>query len=93
MSSLFVFALLGLFAGLVARLWYRGRRIKSVLGTMLLGTVGSVLGGLLSWAWWPAEDGRLHVAALVTSLAGAVMAIVAGSIVVERAARAPRDYR
>ncbi|MBI1904008.1 MAG: GlsB/YeaQ/YmgE family stress response membrane protein [Planctomycetia bacterium] len=93
MSSLSVFALIGLFAGAAARLWYRGREIKSVLGTMLLGTVGSVLGGLLSWAWWPVADGRLHAAALATSFVGSVIAIVVGSIVVQRAARAPRNVR
>ena len=77
MSDLIVFALIGLLAGAAARLWYPGREPMRVMGTMLLGMVGSLIGGLISWAVWDAADGRLHAGALLTSLLGAVVMLVA----------------
>ncbi len=73
MSDLVVFALIGLFAGAAARLWYPGREPLKILGTMLIGMAGSLLGGLISWAVWTSVDGQLHAGALLTSLLGAVV--------------------
>jgi uncharacterized membrane protein YeaQ/YmgE (transglycosylase-associated protein family) len=76
MWDLVVFALIGLFAGAAARLLYPGRERMRVLGTMLLGMAGSLLGGLLSWAVWPAVDDQVYVGALLMSLLGAVLVLV-----------------
>lgn len=76
MWDLVVFAVIGLLAGAAARLWYPGREPMKVLGTMLLGMVGAVLGGLLSWVIWPDVDGQFHAGALLTSLSGAVVVLV-----------------
>jgi uncharacterized membrane protein YeaQ/YmgE (transglycosylase-associated protein family) len=76
MWDLVVFALIGLFAGAAARLWYPGRERMRVLGTMLLGMAGSLLGGLLSWVAWPAVDDQLYVGSLLVSLLGAVLVLV-----------------
>jgi uncharacterized membrane protein YeaQ/YmgE (transglycosylase-associated protein family) len=76
MWDLFVFALIGLLAGAAARIWYPGREPMQVLGTMLLGMTGAVLGGMLSWAIWPDLDGQFHAGALLTSLCGAVLAVL-----------------
>ena len=76
MWDLVVFAVIGLLAGAAARLWYPGREPRKVLGTMLLGMVGAVLTGLLSWAIWPAVDGQLFPGALLLSLFGAVFLLV-----------------
>lgn len=76
MWDLIVFALIGLLAGAAARLGYPGREHRKVLATLLLGMAGSLLGGLLSWAMWPAVDGQLHLGALLTSLLGAVLVLV-----------------
>jgi uncharacterized membrane protein YeaQ/YmgE (transglycosylase-associated protein family) len=76
MSDLIVFAVIGLLAGAGARLWYPGREPVKVLGTLLLGMVGAVLGGLVSWALWPAVEGQLHYGALLTSLVGAGVVLV-----------------
>jgi uncharacterized membrane protein YeaQ/YmgE (transglycosylase-associated protein family) len=81
MSDLVVFASIGLFAGAAARLWYPGREAMSVLGTMLLGAAGSLVGGMISWAVWPAVDGQLYAGALLTSLVGAVLVLVAWACV------------
>jgi uncharacterized membrane protein YeaQ/YmgE (transglycosylase-associated protein family) len=76
MSDLIVFAVIGLLAGAAARVWYPGREPMRVMGTMLLGMVGSLLGGLVSWAVWQASNGQIHAGALLISLLGAVVALV-----------------
>lgn len=81
MLDLVVFGLLGLLAGGAARLGYPGREPIKVLGTMLLGMVGALVGGLISWAVWPAVDGQLYFGALLMSLFGAVFALVAWPVV------------
>lgn len=75
MSDLIVFAAIGALAGAAARLWYPGREPTHVLGTILVGMTGAVLAGVISWAEWSADDGRLYPGALLTSLLGAVFVI------------------
>jgi uncharacterized membrane protein YeaQ/YmgE (transglycosylase-associated protein family) len=77
MPDLLIFALLGLLAGAAARVWYPGRQPMSVMGTMLVGMGGALLGGLISWAVWTSVEGQLHNGALLVSLLGAVVALVA----------------
>lgn len=74
--NLIVFALIGLFAGGAARLFYPGRQPMKILGTLVLGIAGGLLGGLLSWSIWPAEAGDIHTGALLLSLFGALLALV-----------------
>jgi uncharacterized membrane protein YeaQ/YmgE (transglycosylase-associated protein family) len=81
MWDLIVFVVIGLLTGAAARVAYPGREPLRILGTMVLGTVGSLLGGLISWGLWPAVDGRLHTGALLTSLLGAVLVVVAWAVV------------
>lgn len=76
MWDLVVFALIGLLTGAAARLAYPGRESIRILGTLLLGAVGAVLGGLLSWTMWPSVVGQLSYGALLTSLLGAVLVLV-----------------
>ncbi len=75
MWNLLVFAVIGLLTGAAARLLYPGRQPTHALGTMLLGMIGALLGGMLSWAWWPAVDAEFHTGNLVLSLLGAMFAI------------------
>jgi len=74
--NLLVFAVIGLLTGAAARLLYPGRRSLHVLGTMLIGTIGAVIGGAISWSWWPVVDGEFHTGNLVLSMLGAMMVIV-----------------
>jgi len=74
--DLMVFALIGLLAGSAARLLYPGRQPLKILGTLVLGMAGSLLGGLLSWAVWPAASDQIHPGALLMSVLGAALAIV-----------------
>jgi uncharacterized membrane protein YeaQ/YmgE (transglycosylase-associated protein family) len=73
--DLVVFTLIGLFAGGAARLFYPGRQFMNILGTLVLGMIGALLGGLLSWSIWQAEAGDIHTGALLLSFLGALLAL------------------
>lgn len=74
--NLVVFALIGLFTGGASRLFYPGRRPTRILGTMVIGMIGAVGGGVISWSWWPAVAGQFHTGNLVMSILGAIIVIV-----------------
>lgn len=74
--NLVVFALIGLFAGGAARLFYPGRELMKIFATLGLGMVGSLLGGLLSWAFWPYVEGQFSTGALLMSVCGAAFAVL-----------------
>jgi uncharacterized membrane protein YeaQ/YmgE (transglycosylase-associated protein family) len=76
MWNLLVFAVIGLLTGAAARLLYPGRRSTHILGTMLIGMIGAVVGGMISWSWWPAVDGEFHTGNLILSVLGAMTVIV-----------------
>jgi uncharacterized membrane protein YeaQ/YmgE (transglycosylase-associated protein family) len=80
--NLVVFALIGVLTGAAARLFYPGREGGQILATLVFGTVGAVLGGLLSWAVWPEVDGQFSSGALLVSFLGAVLVLVARACVV-----------
>lgn len=75
MESFLVFAVIGLLAGGSARLLFPGRRPTRVLGTMLIGMIGAVIGGAMSWGLWPAVDGEFHSGNLLLSVLGAAIVI------------------
>jgi endonuclease G len=75
LSNCVVFALIGVLAGGAARVFYPGREPRKILATVLLGMAGSLLGGLFSWAYWPAVEGHFSSGALLVSLLGAMVAI------------------
>jgi len=75
MWNLVVFAVVGLLTGAAARLLYPGRRVTHILGTMLIGIIGGVAGGMISWLGWPAEDGEFYTGNLILSVIGAMTVI------------------
>ncbi len=76
MEKYLVFAALGLLTGAAARLLYPGRRPLDILGTLLVGIVGAVVGGIISWSLWPAQDSEFHTGNLSLSVVGAALAIL-----------------
>jgi uncharacterized membrane protein YeaQ/YmgE (transglycosylase-associated protein family) len=76
MANLLVFAVIGLLAAAAARLLYPRREPMRILGTMILGMVGAVGGGMISWASWPEVDGQFQSGNLVMSILGALIVIV-----------------
>ena len=79
--NLVVFALIGAFAGGAARVFYASRQPMKILGTVVLGMVGALLGGLLSWTIWPAVADDIHTGALVLSWFGGLLALAIWPIV------------
>ena len=84
MWNLLVFAVIGLLTGAAARLLYPDRRSTHVLGTMVLGIIGAVVGGVISWSWWPVVDGEFQTGNLILSVLGAMMVIVIWAFVAYR---------
>ena len=65
----------GLIAGFVARALVPGRDAMSVGGTILLGIVGSFVGGFIGYALFnkDANEGALQVSNVLGSIVGAVI--------------------
>ncbi len=77
MMSFIWFLIIGLIAGALARLIMPGRDPMGIIATIVLGIVGSILGGLVSMAIWPAETrgGGIPRAGLLLSILGAVIVL------------------
>jgi uncharacterized membrane protein YeaQ/YmgE (transglycosylase-associated protein family) len=69
--------IIGLIAGGVARLLIPGKQPMGLLMTMILGLVGSVVGGLISTAifGYSAADPAFHTGGLIMSIFGAVIVL------------------
>lgn len=77
MMAFIWWVVIGLVAGALARLIMPGRDPMGIIATILLGIVGSVLGGLVSWAIWGADEtGRgFQPAGLLLSIIGAIIVL------------------
>lgn len=77
MLSFIWWLIIGLIAGALARLIMPGRDSMSWLMTMLLGIVGSIVGGLVSWAIWGPETSNsgFRPAGLLLSIIGAIVVL------------------
>ena len=70
--------IIGLVAGALARLVVPGDDPMGILGTLVLGLVGSVIGGFLGYLLFgrDLEDGAFQTAGVVGSFVGAVIALL-----------------
>ena len=75
---LIVLFVVGLIVGAIARLLVPGRDPMGLLGTAVLGIVGSFVGGYLGYVLFgrDAADGALQPAQFLGSLIGAVIALL-----------------
>lgn len=69
---------IGIIAGYLARLLVPGRDPMGFVGTVVLGIVGSFIGGFLGWALLgkDAAQGALQPAGIIGSIIGAVIALL-----------------
>ncbi|HZI14504.1 MAG TPA: GlsB/YeaQ/YmgE family stress response membrane protein [Myxococcus sp.] len=77
MGGLIGFIVVGLIAGLIARAILPGRQSMGLLATMLLGMVGSFVGGLIGSLF--RRDGRLfdlHPSGILMSVLGAIVVLL-----------------
>ena len=70
--------IVGAIAGFVARLLVPGRQDLSVMATIVLGIIGSLVGGLLGYLLFhqDADDGLFQPAGIIGSIIGAVIALL-----------------
>jgi len=67
--------IIGLIAGALARLIMPGRDPMGVIATIVLGVVGSIIGGLVSMAIWRNSGDGFQPAGLILSILGAVLVL------------------
>lgn len=75
--GIIAFIVVGLIAGLIARAILPGRQSMGLLATMLLGIVGSFVGGLIGSLF--RRDGRLfdlHPSGILMSVLGAIVVLL-----------------
>ena len=69
---------IGLVAGFIARALVPGKDNMSVAATMLLGIIGSFIGGFIGYALThkDADDGAFQASGIIGSIVGAVIALL-----------------
>jgi uncharacterized membrane protein YeaQ/YmgE (transglycosylase-associated protein family) len=72
------FVIVSLLAGFIARALVPGRDKMSIKGTLLLGAVGSFIGGFLGYLIFKKDtiDGAVQGAGIVGSVLGAIIALL-----------------
>jgi len=78
LAFLLYLLLVGIVAGFLARVLVPGRDSMSVGATIVLGIVGSFIGGFLGWAIFGTDldDGALQASGIIGSVIGAVIALL-----------------
>jgi uncharacterized membrane protein YeaQ/YmgE (transglycosylase-associated protein family) len=81
--------LIGIVAGFLARLIVPGRDPMSFFQTVLLGIVGSFIGGFLGYVLFhkDGEDGAFQASGLIGSIIGAVIALLIWRAIQSRSTR------
>ena len=80
---------IGLIAGFIARALVPGPDPMGVLGTIVLGIVGSFVGGFLGFVLFNEDfdDGALQASGVIGSIIGAVLALLVYRMVTSRTGR------
>jgi uncharacterized membrane protein YeaQ/YmgE (transglycosylase-associated protein family) len=87
-GSIISWAVFGLIVGAIARLLYPGRQSMSILMTMVLGIIGSLLGGIVSWMFgFDPEEGAFQGAGWIMSIIGAIIVVWIGLFSASRGGR------
>jgi len=78
-------AVFGLVIGLIARMLYPGRQPMGFLGTMILGIVGSLLGGFIAHLFgFRADESAFSGSGWIMSIVGALIVVWIGLFIGSR---------
>ena len=92
--TILTWALFGLIVGAIARLLYPGRQSMGMFATMMLGIVGSFLGGFISWMFgFDPEDGPFQDSRWIMSIVGALIVVWLSLFAASRTAAPHRPVR
>jgi uncharacterized membrane protein YeaQ/YmgE (transglycosylase-associated protein family) len=82
--------IIGLLAGFIARALVPGRDPMGVGATIVLGIVGSFIGGFLGWALFGKDlsEGALQPSGIIGSVVGAILALLVYRAMNNRGSRA-----
>jgi uncharacterized membrane protein YeaQ/YmgE (transglycosylase-associated protein family) len=84
-GTIISWAVFGLVIGLIARMLYPGRQPLGFIATMILGIVGSLLGGFISYAFgFRPEEGAFRGAGWIMSIIGALIVVWIGLFIGSR---------
>jgi uncharacterized membrane protein YeaQ/YmgE (transglycosylase-associated protein family) len=82
LGAIISWAVFGLVVGLIARMLYPGRQPMGFIATMILGIVGSMLGGFIAYLFgFRPEDGAFSGAGWIMSIVGALVVVWIGLFV------------
>lgn len=88
LGSIISWIIFGLVIGLISRLLYPGRQSMGFIATMILGIVGSFVGGFISYAFgFHPELGAFHGAGWIMSIIGAIILVWIGLFASSRSTR------
>lgn len=74
--SIITWMVFGLVIGLIARMLYPGRQSMGFFATMILGIIGSLVGGFISWGLgFRPDDGAVRGAGWIMSIVGALIVV------------------
>jgi uncharacterized membrane protein YeaQ/YmgE (transglycosylase-associated protein family) len=78
-GAVIMWAVFGLVVGLIARMLYPGRQPMGYIATMILGIVGSLLGGFIAYLFgFRPEGGALSGSGWIMSIIGAMIVVWLG---------------
>ena len=84
-GTMISWAVFGLVIGLIARFLYPGRQPMGFLATMVLGILGSFVGGFISFAFgFDPEEGAFQGSGWIMSIIGALIVVWAGLFISSR---------
>ncbi|RAM53149.1 GlsB/YeaQ/YmgE family stress response membrane protein [Mastigocladus laminosus UU774] len=90
MINLIAWIILGLIAGAIAKAIYPGRQGGGIVATMLLGIIGSLIGGslfnLLNTGNLALTGATFSIPGLIVAIIGAIIAIFIWSLITRRSA-------
>jgi uncharacterized membrane protein YeaQ/YmgE (transglycosylase-associated protein family) len=76
LGTIISWAVFGLAIGLIARMLYPGRQPMGFIATMILGIVGSLIGGFISYVFgFHPEEGAFRGGGWIMCIIGAIIAV------------------